>query len=273
MLLTAVASLVVPVALSGCVPVGDAGTPAAAAGPAGTGSPGTAGPATGSGGGPGAGPMMARQAAPAQPSTEDRPSRITYPANGDNRWRLAGRRSGVAGGSGTLLRLRVAVEDGIAGLDADRFAGRVFRILADPRGWTATGQWRLRLVAAGDPYDVTIYLATPGTRDLLCADGVDRYTSCRRGDMVVLNVARWAYGVPGYPAGLETYRDYMVDHEVGHRLGHGHELCPGPGRPAPLMQQQTLGLHGCLPNAWPVVDGQPYAGPSGRYDDVPPAGG
>jgi hypothetical protein len=215
-------------------------------------------------------PVHRRAAASASPGpkmTTERalPARarppITYPAAGDRRWMVAaaerGRRSG--------LRYRVAVERSIHGLDAGGFARQVTATLEDPRSWGVP----LRRVGPGRGYDFTIYLATPRTRDLLCGDARDGYTSCRNGDSVVLNVARWVKAVPGYD--LTRYREYMVDHEVGHRLGHGHERCPGTGRPAPVMQQQTLGLHGCRPNAWPRIDGRRYDGPAGEYDDPVPA--
>ena len=84
-------------------------------------------------------------------------------------------------------------------------------------------------------------------------------------------MARWVKGVPRYGAPLSVYRQYLVNHEVGHRLGNGHERCPGQGRPAPVMQQQTLGLHGCRPHPWPYRDGERYSGPPGVYDDpIPP---
>jgi hypothetical protein len=174
------------------------------------------------------------------------------------------------GSGGTLLRFQAAVERDITGVDAQRFAGAVLATLADPRGWTGGGLWRFQLVGDGQRPDFTVYLATPATRDLLCESDYDRYTSCRAGDRVVLNVARWAQGVPGYPTDLNGYRQYLVNHEVGHRLGYGHELCPGRGQPAPVMQQQTLGLHGCAPNSWVYLDGVHYAGPPGEYGDPVP---
>jgi predicted metalloprotease len=199
------------------------------------------------------------------------PEKITYPTQGTKTWDISAGDSQVGGQAGTLLRFRVAVEKEITGVDRTLFGNQVFSTLVDPRSWTSTGKWRFQRVGDGERYDFTLYLATPATRDILCGATNDRYTSCRNGDSVVINVARWANSVPNFGASLDVYRQYVVNHEVGHRLGHGHELCTGTGNAAPVMQQQTLGLHGCTANAWPFVDNKYYSGKSGQYDDPIPA--
>jgi hypothetical protein len=233
----------------------------------------------------GCGPMAPAAApAPAEPtpdtphpaassSASKAPVEITYPARGHRKWTTApAQTGGTAGHGGHLLHYRVLVEQDIKGLPPAAFADAVAATLADPRSWTAGGQYRFRRVGPGDGYDFTLYLATPDTRDTLCAGSPDGYTSCRNKDSVVLNVARWVKGAPAFKAPLATYRQYMVNHEIGHRLGQGHMLCPGAGEPAPVMQQQTLGMHGCTVNAWPYPDRKHYqTGRSGAYDDkVPP---
>lgn len=153
-------------------------------------------------------------------------------------------------GNGPLTTYVVEVEGGL-GVDPRAFARAVDSTLADPRSWTAAGRRSLQRVAGGDA-TFRVALASPETTDRLCAPlrTVGRY-SCANGDRAVLNAARWLTGTRSYDRQLEAYRAYLVNHEVGHTLGFGHVQCPGPGKPAPLMLQQTISLDGCAANPWP----------------------
>jgi hypothetical protein len=158
-------------------------------------------------------------------------------------------------GSGPLERFVVEVEDGI-GVDGTAFAQAVEATLADPRSWGSGGRMSFQRVGAGaaqaGQYEFRVTLVSPGSMERYCPGvGTDGYTSCRYGERAVINLARWETAVPDYQGDVATYRQYVVNHEVGHALGHGHEQCPGPGQVAPVMQQQTMGLGGCLKNAWP----------------------
>jgi hypothetical protein len=174
----------------------------------------------------------------------------------------------VLGLSGPLLRFRIAVEQGLS-VPVPEFTAVVDSTLGDGRSWIAGGDVRLQRVSALTMYDFSIFLATPDTAYRMClAGGSDirvggvPYTSCRAGDNVIINAARYQGGVPDYGAPLEDYQRYVVNHEVGHRLGHGHVLCTGPGQPAPVMQQQTMGLQGCVANSWPYINGKLHTGPA-----------
>ena len=149
------------------------------------------------------------------------------------------------------LTYRVEVERGLP-YDAAAFARAVDRTLGDPRSWAArTGRPMMRV---GGEADLRIVLASPGTTDDLCAPlTTEGQVSCRNGDDVVINAVRWAQGAPSYGGDVAAYRIYVVNHEVGHGLGHGHAGCPAKGDLAPVMLQQTLGLHGCRANPWPTA--------------------
>jgi hypothetical protein len=169
----------------------------------------------------------------------------------------------VLGTTGTVRRFKVAVENSIGQGNGGDFADEVDRILGDPRSWIAGGQLRLQRVPQSAASEFTIYLASADTSEKMCAQGglkTDGYTSCRLPGQVIINVDRWQDAIPDYGAPLETYRAYAINHEVGHQLGHNHEACPGTGKPAPVMMQQTYGLQGCVANSWPYLDGKRYAG-------------
>ena len=158
-------------------------------------------------------------------------------------------------GNGPLERFVVEVEDGTE-VDGSQFAAAVEGTLGDPRSWGNGGQLSFQRVgaaeAAAGAYDFRVSLVSPGSMERYCPGvGTGGYTSCRYGERAVINLARWETAVPDYAGDIATYRLYVVNHEVGHALGHGHEQCPGPGLPAPVMEQQTLGLQGCVKNPWP----------------------
>jgi hypothetical protein len=162
----------------------------------------------------------------------------------------------VLGTAGPVHRFRVAIEKP-TGPGSGDFANEVNRTLGDKRSWIASGRFRWQRVPAAAHAEFTVYLASARTSERMCRVGgleTGAYTSCRLPRQVIINDDRWTGAVSGYGAPLATYRAYVINHEVGHQLGHGHEKCPGKGRPAPVMMQQTYGLDGCAGNVWPLAD-------------------
>ncbi|MFG2681993.1 DUF3152 domain-containing protein [Streptomyces sp. NPDC048392] len=190
----------------------------------------------------------------------------SIPSSGPGTFATADGGGDRVGGSGRTLTYVVQVEDGI-GISAQRVAAEVERILADERGWTADGKVGFRRVAGGTS-DFRVRLATAGTVDDICGRyGLDTggEVNCNVGQDVMVNLKRWLLATQYYADDVTSYRALIINHEVGHFLGHGHEGCPGPGRPAPVMMQQIKGLHGCRTNVWPYdADGRPVTGPALR---------
>lgn len=139
-------------------------------------------------------------------------------------------------------------------LQADDVAREIHAALTDPRGWQGWQGHGFQLVASVREADMVIKVSTGPTTDTLCAPLTTQQTwSCRNGTTVVVNYNRWAYGTPTFAGfSLADYHAYLLNHEVGHWLGHGHRTCPGAGRPAPIMLQQSIGLGGCRANVWPA---------------------
>lgn len=194
----------------------------------------------------------------------------SVPAHGSGTFTYASGGSAVFGKSGTLRRYRVAVEKG-SDEDATEFAALVDATLGNELSWAGAGNIRLQRVSGNEAASFTVYLATRDTAGRMClTGGVDvrvggkPYTSCRTTGRAIINLDRWRLSSDPYleaKVPLATYRQYVINHEVGHELGHSHEGCPEQGGPAPVMVQQTLTLRGCVPYAWPRRDGKLFSGP------------
>jgi hypothetical protein len=154
-----------------------------------------------------------------------------------------------APGRGPVRTVRVEVERGLP-VEGARFASFVLATLNDDRGWGHDGAMTFARTDGDAP--IVVVLASPETSAQLCGDlRTDGTLSCRNGPRVVLTFHRWVNATDEYADNITGYRQYVVNHEVGHALGYGHERCPDAGEPAPVMQQQTLGLKGCTQNSWP----------------------
>ncbi|MGW5650860.1 DUF3152 domain-containing protein [Streptomyces humi] len=167
--------------------------------------------------------------------------------------------SAKAPGKGRKYTYRVDVEQGL-GLDGKLFADAVQKTLNDDRSWAHDGARTFERVSSGKA-DFVITLASPGTTAEWCAksglDTTEDNVSCDSASTqrVMINAYRWAQGSKTYGDKIHAYRQMLINHEVGHRLGYGHVTCDKDGELAPVMQQQTKfldhdGIH-CLPNAWP----------------------
>ncbi|MPY53760.1 DUF3152 domain-containing protein, partial [Streptomyces acidicola] len=197
------------------------------------------------------------------PSPSSTPSPIDIPSTGPGTFTTASGGSDKVG-KGSTLRYQVDVEKGIT-LSAEDVAEEVERILGDPRGWTADGRSAFQRVSGGAA-DFVVRVATPGTVDTICGrSGLNTRgeVNCRVGDDVMVNLKRWQLATPVYAKDVTAYRALIINHEVGHFLGHGHVGCPGRGKPAPAMMQQIKGMNGCVPNVWPYdEEGQLVTGPA-----------
>jgi hypothetical protein len=141
-------------------------------------------------------------------------------------------------------------KQGSVSFGLEQFAGIVDATLNDPRSWSLGGSVRFVRGSRGQ-FQVT--LAAP---DVVggYGGGCNRNYSCRSGFYVLINGARWQLATPTYPGAalLHSYRQLVINHEVGHALRFDHAFCSHAGELAPVMQQQSKFLRGCTRNAWPL---------------------
>ncbi len=187
---------------------------------------------------------------PSEAELPDPPTSIDQvPQSGTGAFIPARTTSGITVGSGNVIDFSVAAEQG-SGIDPDELAATVDRVLSDNRSWIAEGNIGFRRIETGGLF--TLVVATADTVDKLCAPlRTNGFFSCARNGWVALNLNRWLLATDTWNADLSEYRNYVINHEVGHYLARPHVGCPGADQLAPVMMQQTKGLDGCQANGWP----------------------
>ncbi|MGA7051329.1 MAG: DUF3152 domain-containing protein [Mycobacterium sp.] len=170
---------------------------------------------------------------------------------GNKTWHVVpGTTPQIGQGTAKVFKYTVEIEDG---LDAtmfggdDAFAQMVDQTLANPKGWTHNPQFAFIRIDNGKP-DFRISLVSPVTVREGCGYEFRLETSCYnpvygsdRQSRVFINEARWVRGALPFEGDIGSYRQYVINHEVGHAIGYvRHEPCDKQGALAPVMMQQTF---------------------------------
>ncbi len=165
---------------------------------------------------------------------------------------VAGTAPKVGLGTAKTFTYTVEVEDGI---DTSSFGGdegyarMVTETLGNPKSWTHDPQFAFQRV--DDPAvkpDFRVSLTSPVTVREGCGYEIQIETSCYNpiygpeGEpRVFINLARWVRGAVPFQGDIGSYRQYLINHEVGHAMGYtAHEACERNGGLAPIMMQQTF---------------------------------
>ncbi|MEV6325858.1 DUF3152 domain-containing protein [Nocardia sp. NPDC051787] len=202
-----------------------------------------------------------------------------FAETGAGTWRVvAGATAQVGTGTQNVFRYTVEIEDGVdaSALGGDAAVAKMIdSTLANPKSWAHDRKFAFLRVDHG-AVDFRISLTSRGSSRKECGFDIPIDTSCYNASSrrVVLSEVRWVRGALAFEGDIGSYRQYLINHEVGHAIGyHQHQPCETDGGLAPVMMQQTFGTknndiaaldpHGVVPmdgkrcrfNPWPYPRG------------------
>ena len=172
---------------------------------------------------------------------------------GERSWHIVpGTTEKVGEGTAKTFTYTVEVENGVdtSGFGGDEgFARMVTETLGNPKSWTHNPQFAFRRIDSPDAKpDFRISLTSPATVREGCGYEIQLESSCynpvygpNAEPRVFINLARWVRGAMPFQGDIGGYRQYVINHEVGHAIGYtAHEPCDKNGALAPIMMQQTF---------------------------------
>ncbi len=174
---------------------------------------------------------------------------------GDKTWHVVpGAAPQVGKGTAKVFTYTVEVEDGVdtGSFGGDEgFAQMVTETLSNPKSWTHNPQFAFVRVDDSAPDvkpDFRVSLTSPMTVREGCGYEIPLESSCYNPiygadaqPRVFINEARWVRGAVPFQGDVGSYRQYLINHEVGHAIGYEHhEPCEKNGGLAPVMMQQTF---------------------------------
>ncbi|MFF0491812.1 DUF3152 domain-containing protein [Nocardia sp. NPDC004068] len=170
-----------------------------------------------------------------------------FAETGTGAWHLVpGTGAQVGAGQAHVFTYTVEVEDGVdtTALGGDAAVAKMVEAtLANPKSWTHDPRFGFRRVDSGKP-DFRVSLTSRQTTKSACGFEIPIDSSCYNSDLdrVVLSEVRWVRGAVAFEGDIGSYRQYQINHEVGHAIGyHEHQPCETDGGLAPVMMQQTFG--------------------------------
>jgi hypothetical protein len=178
-----------------------------------------------------------------------------YTEAGERTWHIVpGTTPQVGQGTAKVFKYTVEVENGIdtTSFGGDEgFARMVTETLDNPKSWTHNPQFAFQRIDATTPDikpDFRVSLTSPMTIREGCGYEIEIETSCYNpvygpdaDPRVFINLARWVRGAVPFQGDIGSYRQYLINHEVGHAIGYTtHEPCDRNGALAPIMMQQTF---------------------------------
>ena len=139
------------------------------------------------------------------------------------------------------------------GLRETSIIKKIQTVLSDKRGWRRMG-YKFDYIDVNSDLEVNfsiLFVSDSYIKNKCNFSGLSCADISK--NIIYINVDRWRRGSKLSGLKLDDYRTYVINHEVGHILGRGHNKPGRRGTRVPVMVQQTLGIGECKPNPWPLI--------------------